>query len=151
MNFLGILNSPEGLKELNENFETMAPQCFYYEKDTEKSKEMSRVLKAAYLPFDEIDVRSFNALNNFFADSYIGYSVHRFVHMTSNYIDVFYYKFSYIGTFSIFNYPRDKPYGVHHVDDLQYPFSVDYMGTQADFMVDRMTKIWEHFAWNGYL
>lgn len=139
----------EGLKELNEKFETMGPQCFYYEKDTEKSKDMSRALRASYLPLDEIDVRSFNALNNLFGDSYIGYPVHRLVHFASNYTDVYYYKFSYVGTFSIFNYPHDKPYGVHHVDDLQYPFYVDYMGTQADFMVDRMTKIWEHFAWNG--
>lgn len=108
------------------------------------------------MPFETIDIRSFSALNNLFGDSLIGYPVHKLVHQLSNFTDVFYYKFSYVGRFTLFRYPAGgPPYGVHHVDDLQYVFDVDYIGPTImptdpeNFMVDRMTRIWEHFAWNG--
>lgn len=153
--FLVLLDHPTGLKELNDNFDKMAPQCFVYEQNSKKSEEISSALRNAYFPFDKIDVRSFSGLNNLYGDSYIGYSLHRFVHFASNLTDVFYYKFSYIGRFSIFNYPHNKPYGVHHVDDLQYPFFVDFLTPLIQptdpehFMVERMTRIWEHFALTG--
>jgi len=101
-------------------------------------------------------VRSISALNNLFGDSFIGYGVHRFVHLISSQTKVYYYKMSYTSRFSLFYYPSDKPYGVNHVDDLQYPFWVDFITPSLitpldpeDFMIERMTRVWEYFAWNG--
>lgn len=142
---------------LNDNFNELAPICFFYERNSSKSIEISETIRSAFLPLDTIDVRSFNGLNNLFGDSLIGYGIHRFIHLITNLTDVYYYKFSYIGRFSVFQYPHvGRPFGVHHADDLQYPFYVDFItptmiqpSDPENFMVERMTKIYEHFAATG--
>ncbi|CRK87283.1 CLUMA_CG001085, isoform A [Clunio marinus] len=150
-----IVESPTALNVLNENFYEFAPACFGYEANSEKSRRFSDALSKYYLPFSPIDVRSFGGLNQMISDGYIGWSVHRLVHLISDQVDVYYYKFSYVGRYSVFRYPRNQPYGIHHSDDIQYPFSVDYFGpyfTEDDpesFMVDRMSKIYESFATTG--
>lgn len=154
--FSGVLNS-NLVETMNNNFDSIAPICFRYESDTEKSKAFSKVLRNTYLPLETIDVRSFGGLAYLFGDSLIGYSVHRLVHLISNQTQVFYYKFSYVGRYSAFLYPHDKPYGTHHGDDTQYPFqdSTFRPGREItildpeSFMVDRMTKIFESFATTG--
>lgn len=150
-----MLQNPN-LKNFNEKFNEIAPYCFIYEHGTKKSTVISETLRSYYLPFEKIDNRSFNGLINLFSDGVIGYGIHRFVHLITNLTDVYYYNFSYNGRFSVFYYPHhDKPYGVHHVDDLQYAFYVDYVGLMIkpsdpeNFMVERMTKIYEHFALTG--
>lgn len=84
-------------------------------------------------------------------DGTIGYGIHRFVQRVRNYVDVYYYKFTYIGRFSLFQYPRDQPYGVHHVDDMQYLFGYSSitLNETENLMVERMTRIWEQFAKTG--
>ena len=62
--FLALLDNNLLLQRLNDDFEEIAPMLFLYERNTEKSKEISKKLREAYLPFDVIDRRSFNALNN---------------------------------------------------------------------------------------
>lgn len=98
------------MKELNENFNKMAPYCFFYKQNENKSDSISEALRKSFLPLETIDVRSFEGLNDLFGDGVIGFPVHKFVHLISNYTDVFYYKFSYIGRFG-YKYPHDKPYG----------------------------------------
>lgn len=104
---------------------------------------------------DKIDARSVSSLNRLSADGWIGYGVHRLVHYASVHVDVYYYKFSYIGRFSVFFYPRDKPYGTHHIDDVQYTIQADWISPvlqvsdPENFMVERMTRIWEQFALRG--
>lgn len=83
------------LKQLNENYDDVAPNCFVYSL-AKNPKSIGDILRKEYLPFDTIDARSFNHLNNFFADAVIGVGVHRFVHFISNLTDVYYYKFSFI-------------------------------------------------------
>lgn len=89
------------------------------------------------------------------SDGVIGYGSHRLVHLLSNFTDVYYYKFTYSGQSSVFNYPRNSPYGVTHADDIQYLFNTGYVAqminqTHPDFfMVERLTRIWEQFIWNG--
>jgi len=151
-----LLNNRESLKLLNENFTSIAPTCFFFNGTGNKTvDEVANILKNYYLPFEKIDKRAFNSMQLLIADGTIGYSVHRFVHYVSKFTDVYYYKFSFVGRFSIFNYPRDKPYGVHHIDDNQYLFYNFYLGpliTESDpenFIVERMTRIWEQFARNG--
>lgn len=86
----------------------------------------------------------------------IGYGSHRFVHFLSNYTNVYYYKLSYVGQRSVFNYPRDLPYGVSHTDDIyQFLFKTRYLNysiAEADrdnIIVERLTRIWEQFAYFG--
>lgn len=152
----GILSNKTSLEILNEQFEEVAPRCFFFEGNKVKtSKEIGRILKKFYLPYDEIDVRSFNSLNNLFGDGVIGNGVHRFVHYISNFTSVFYYKFSYLGRFSLFKYLDEKPYGVHHADDIQYLFNSNYIGPRINktdpenLLVERMTRIWSVFAATG--
>lgn len=140
----------------NENFDEIAPACFAFEANDYKSAaEIAQILRQSYLPFDKIDIRSFDNLAKLLGDGVIGYGVHKFVHYVSPIVDVFYYKFSYIGRWSLFLHPRDKPYGAHHVDDIQYVFGASFMGSTIRFTdpeniaVERMTRIWEQFAWTG--
>ncbi|XP_070498764.1 uncharacterized protein [Chironomus tepperi] len=153
---VSLLNDEESLKLLNGNFIEIGPTCFFFDGTNRKTvEEVAKILRNYYLPFEKIDKRAFNSLQLLTADATIGYSVHRFVHYVSKFTDVYYYKFSYSGRFSIFNYPRDKPYGVHHIDDNQYLFYNSYLGpiiTESDpenFIVERMTRIWEQFAKKG--
>lgn len=99
------------MNEFNVNFNQMAPRCFFYPYlDQPKSDIVSKALRKAFLPYKPIDIRSFNGLNYIFGDGIIGYPVHRFVQLVSNFTKVYYYKFSYIGRYG-YNYPHDKPYG----------------------------------------
>jgi len=81
--------------------------------------------------------------------------VHQFVNLVSEFTDVFYYKFSYVGDFSLFTYPRnDSIYGVQHGDDLHYviPYrAFDVIGGdhEDNFIVERLSRIYENFARNG--
>lgn len=154
--FLAVLYNPIATAYLNENWDSIAPICFYFEgNEFSSTEEMAATLRESYFPFDVIDIRSFNNLNNLFADSIISYGVHKFVHLVNTFIDVYYYKFSYVGQSSFFNFPRNRPYGVHHGDDVQYVFNLAFGGiaiplTHPDsFVVERMTRIWEQFAWTG--
>lgn len=96
---------------MNENFNKIAPTCFFYKKNVKNLDMISEALHKFYLPLDPIDVRSFNTLGNLYGDGVIGYPVHKFVHFISHFPDVYYYKFTYIGRYSMFNYPQRRPYG----------------------------------------
>lgn len=151
-----MLYFPNITTYLNEGWDEIAPTCFYFKgNEFTSTEEMSRTLRESYFPFDVIDIRSFNNLNNLFADSIISYGVHKFVHLINTFVDVYYYKFSYIGQLSFFHFPRYFPYGAHHGDDIQYVFNYVWegigipIGHPDSLLVERMTRIWEQFAWTG--
>lgn len=140
---------------LNDNFHEIAPCTFNYEQNTTRSFAFSDLLLKALLPLRPIDVRSFDALKKLFTDT-LTYRIHRLVHLITNHTDVFYYKFSYIGQRSLFLYPGNRPFGVTHADDLQYTFNAFRSGPTLilpgdpdEFMVERMTRIYESFALTG--
>lgn len=147
-----IFANSSSTARLNEDFVNIASQCFRFEANDHKTtEEIADILRKSYLPFDNIDIRSFDGLAKFLGDGTIGYGIHRFVNHVREFVDVYYYKFSYIGRFSFFTYPRNQPFGVHHVDDMQYIFN--YFSFQLNdtenLMVQRMTRIWEQFAKTG--
>lgn len=82
--------------------------------------------------------------------------MHRFVKLASRYTRVYYYQNSYVGRYSHTYYPKDKPYGTVHHDDLLYLFvapGVAPMFTAEDpenLTVERMTRFWTRFADKGY-
>lgn len=149
-----VLANEELLKQFNENFEEIAPICFSYERGTDLSKALSSAFRKFYFPLDTIDARSFSGFNFLFSEGIIGYGVHKFVHLVTNFTDVFYYKFTYLGRYSSFRYPSQLPYGVHHGDDGRYfvpGTSSNFIQPDEpeNFMVERMTRIFEQFASMG--
>lgn len=58
-----ILNSPEVTKMMNENFEELAPICFMYERDTSKSKEISKGLRDNFINSTLLTNATFAGLN----------------------------------------------------------------------------------------
>jgi acetylcholinesterase len=146
-----VLENVDLMKKLNENFDEIAPICFSYD----ANEEFSAAMRKLYFPFDKIDARSFNGLNNFFSDGIIGYGAHNFVRLISKFTPVYYYKFSFIGRSGFFKYPGDKPYGVHHGDDGMYLLPYPFLGPMIqpedpeNFMVERMTRIFSQFALTG--
>lgn len=103
------------LKLWNENFAEMVSHYFFYSNGRD-IREVEEVVRKAYLPYDTIDVRSFNNLGQLLGDGIGGIGVHQFILFYSNFTDIYFYKFHYDGRY----YPRNHPYGVHHVDDLLY-------------------------------
>ncbi|KAJ6641288.1 Carboxylesterase 1C [Pseudolycoriella hygida] len=149
-----ILNSPLFMKELNDIFEDVAPRCFNYEEGTNISKAMSKHFRETYFPYEIIDDRSFEDLSNLFSDSIFGYPTHLFVNFASKFIDVYYYKFSYVGSHSLFLHPRNSPYSVAHGDDIHYlvpwmMFPIVGTDNPDNFLVERLLSIYENFAKNG--
>lgn len=139
--------------ELNERFEDVAPECFRYEEGTERSKAMSKSFRKNYFPYDVINARAFEDLNHLFSDSSMGYATHNLVNLASKFVNVYYYKFSYVGSFSLFNYPHDAPYSVSHGDDIHYlvpwAFPIIEVDNPDNFIVERLLRIFENFANNG--
>lgn len=58
-----ILDNLEMTKTLNENFEELAPICFMYERDTPRSKEISKALRDNFINSTELTNSSFAGLN----------------------------------------------------------------------------------------
>lgn len=142
------------MNDLNANFADLAPKCFLYEQETEKSSAMSKSFRENYFPYEMIDSRSFEDLNHLFSDSIMGYPTHLFVNSASKFIDVYYYRFSYIGSFSLFNHPRNEPYSVAHGDDIHYLVPWTFLpaidvNDPDNFIVERLLSIYENFARNG--
>ncbi|KAG5680864.1 hypothetical protein PVAND_010345 [Polypedilum vanderplanki] len=136
---------------MNENLPSVVYHCFNLD---HQPKDVTD-LRTIYFGHNKIDQRVFNGLGNFFSDGTIGHGSHKLVQMISNYIDVYYYKFTYIGRYSVFNYPREKPFGMSHADDIQYVLNTWYVGEDINItdpenlMIERMTRIWAQFAWTG--
>ena len=150
-----VMNNPSLLKEFNENFEEVAPICFFYESGTNMSKALSKKFREFYFPHPVIDERSFSGFNHLFSEGIIGYGAHKFAQLVSIYTNVYYYKFSFLGRFSTFRFPRSQPFGVMHGDDRMYVTpsgNVDArigLEDPENLIVERLTRIYEQFALNG--
>ncbi|KAJ8686630.1 hypothetical protein QAD02_022424 [Eretmocerus hayati] len=144
-------------KDLNDEWERLAPINFLYERDTERSKVISRRLNEYYLKGKPVSIENSEGLAHLFADGVIGYSVHRLVNAVASASDkpVYYYNFTYQGPYSHVTWNNTKkPYGVVHHDDLLYIFRVsffpDFEKDSPDMKtVERMTSIWANFAKTG--
>lgn len=90
----------------NKDFEKLAPIHLLYERNTEKSRLISRKLKEKYLNNQSLvfpdSVEKFGQL---YSDGVIGYSFHRFLDMVSKHTLVFSYLFTYKGRYSHFINP----------------------------------------------
>lgn len=153
---IAILNDPKHLAEMNDKFNEIAPICFQYERNTNRSHEITARLKKEFLnDTAKIDESSLPGLINLFGDGLIGFGVHRFVKLVSPFVRTFYYKNSYVGRYSHLYYPADKPYGAVHHDDLLYFFVGPFIAPMfkvsdpENLQVERMTRMWSSFAYRG--
>ncbi|XP_053684403.1 juvenile hormone esterase-like [Sabethes cyaneus] len=143
--------------ELDSSFDTLAPILFLYERHTEESKNRSQLLRKKFLGNETLSLnKSLTGLNYLFADSLIGFAVHRFVQLASRYTTVYQYKFSYVGRYSFLYYPNDTtPYGAVHHDDLLYLLSIPsrapiFNVTDPEHpIVERLTGMWSAFTKTG--
>ncbi|XP_055377342.1 juvenile hormone esterase [Condylostylus longicornis] len=153
---IAILQNETLRREMDEKFDDLAPICFLYERHTPRSNLISKRIRKKYLGGGLLHPeRSLEGLSQLYADSLIGFGVHRFVRLTARLTRVFYYQFSYTGRFSHLYYPEDKPYGAVHHDDLMYLFtqpSITSMFADDDpeyRMMQKMTRMWANFAYKG--
>lgn len=156
-----IVNNETLLNPLNEKWEEIAPIIFLYERTGDHSKTVSKALKKFYFEDKPVDKSLLSNLGQLFADSTVGFGVHRAVKLISekNNASTYYYKFSFQGRYSHFYAPDSngtKPYGVVHHDDLIYLFYISKLfpyfkdNTMKEVeMVNKLTILYANFAKYG--
>ncbi|XP_055917775.1 venom carboxylesterase-6-like [Eupeodes corollae] len=151
-----MLEDKELTRKFNSEWEIQAPIILKYERNTQKSKYISTVLKSEYLKNQTLssDI-PFEPFGKLFSDAIIGFPVHRFAHLAARYVPVYYYRYSYRGRFSDFLYPGDTAYGSVHHDDLWYLLHNSFISPiyskidPEDKTVERLTRIVAQFATTG--
>ncbi|KAF2888198.1 hypothetical protein ILUMI_17975, partial [Ignelater luminosus] len=145
-------------KEMDEDFERVAPIAFIYERDTENSKHISRELRKFYLGDRPLDNSSIPGLAKLYAEGVTGFGVNRGVKLLAAKNDkpVYYFRFNFPGRYSHFYLPGTMtPYGVVHHDELIYLFYISpvfprFNTTSPEYvMVKKLTTIFANFARTG--
>ncbi|KAJ8927313.1 hypothetical protein NQ314_020227 [Rhamnusium bicolor] len=111
-----VVNNETLTKEINSNFDKIAPIAFLYDRDTDHSKTISESFRSFYLHDKPVDKSQLAPLAQLYADSTVGFAVNRAAKLIAEHSNasVFYYKFSYQGRFSHFYTPESNnssPYG----------------------------------------
>ncbi|CAH1107847.1 unnamed protein product [Psylliodes chrysocephalus] len=156
-----ILKNRTLTKELNDDFEKIAPVLFLYERNTNFSKRVSRKIKNVYFHDRPIDWSQETNFKELYEDAVVGFQMHRAAKLISEYnkYPVYYYKFTYPGRYS-FAYKDGTnntiPYGVVHHDDLIYLFYNSKLfplfkehGPKEIEMVEKLTMLYANFARTG--
>ncbi|CAG9854610.1 unnamed protein product [Phyllotreta striolata] len=158
---LNILKNKTLTKEMNDDFERVAPISFVYERNTEFSKNISRAIKKFYFNDRPIDWSQEQALKNVYEDAIVGFQMHRAARLISEFNEspVYYYKFSYPGRYShLYKSGSNNtiPYGVVHHDDLIYLFYISVLfprfkecSPKEVEMVTKLTTLYANFAKTG--
>ncbi|XP_043269312.1 uncharacterized protein [Venturia canescens] len=144
-------------RDLDQNWENIAPISFQYERNTPRSKRISQELRDYYFKGQSISLETVQGHAHCYADSIVGFPMHRLVHLVAGVSKkpVYYYRFIYEGRYSLAKWPNTQdPYGVVHHDDLQYLF---YMSILHYFepdapetpIVEKMTAMWANFVKTG--
>ncbi|KAB0794136.1 hypothetical protein PPYR_13756 [Photinus pyralis] len=152
-----LLDNATWLREMDENFEKIAPIEFIYETDTENSKHISRELRKFYLGDGPLTEKSLPQIGKLYADGVIGFGVNRAAKLLAakNSEPTYYYKFSYEGRYSFHYKPNTTtPEGVVHHDDLQYIFYISRFPrlkpSDPEYKtVQKMTSMLKNFAVTG--
>jgi Carboxylesterase family len=142
---------------LNEHFDYAAPKCFFYWGDEEKTHKMSQTLRHKFVPAEKIEAESSSTgIGLLISDGHVGFPIHKFVQLVTNYTDVYYYIMMSENLNTkvccIFKFSSNSVLGYSHGGDLSTlscyaPYSETY---RHNFMMDRMIRIFESFAATGY-
>uniref|UniRef100_A0A1Y1JWV6 Carboxylic ester hydrolase n=1 Tax=Photinus pyralis TaxID=7054 RepID=A0A1Y1JWV6_PHOPY len=154
---LGLVNNPELLKTMDEEFDRVAPIAFIYERNTTRSKTVSRKLREEFLGLEPLSQSSVQGVGHLYADGIGGFGINRGIKALAakNTECTYYYRFSYQGRFSYFYLPNTTtPYGVVHHDDLLYliyseRFPKLNTSDPEYAMVRKLTTLHTNFAYTG--
>ncbi|XP_022903448.2 esterase FE4-like isoform X1 [Onthophagus taurus] len=154
-----VVNNQTALKEFDENYKTIWPIIFGYERDSQFSLNVSEGLRKFYFPGNEIDESKRQGIADLYADSIIGFGSNRGAKLLTQHLNskVYYYQFSYEGEHSFFYIPGTNdtiPYGASHHDDLFYLFYISlrtpmFTEEPESKIVDNLTTIWGNFIKTG--
>ncbi|XP_049800943.1 esterase E4-like [Schistocerca nitens] len=141
-------------ENMSENYETVFPIAFVYERGTPHSLEVSRELRKFYLQDKPITNDSEIALGQAYSDALIIFPTDRAAKIVAQLSSapVYYYHFTYAGRYSwLYSPGTQTPYGVSHHDDLIYLFYIsarfpEFIKTDPEYTtLKRMTKMWTNF------
>ncbi|KAB0794135.1 hypothetical protein PPYR_13755 [Photinus pyralis] len=154
---LGVVGNPDLLRVMDEEFDRVAPIAFIYERNTTRSKAISKRLREEFLRSGPLTQSSLKGLGYLYADSLVGFGVNRGIKLLAakNTECTYYYRFSYPGRYSHFYWPNTTtPYGVVHHDDLIYLFYSEIFPklntSDPEYaMVRKLTTLQTNFAYTG--
>ncbi|XP_055851924.1 esterase FE4-like [Episyrphus balteatus] len=135
--------------DISLNFDKYAPDIFQHNFDSSKSLQ---TLRKFYLGNRTINDQKLEHFGEIFADSLIGHGVHRLVDLARKFIDVYYYRFDYVGRYGAYIDAEGSPRGASHADELLYLTNVEtnFSPEDPDWpMVERMVGIISSFAQMG--
>lgn len=158
---------------MNYNFQGYVPEFLTIDPNSENLDTISNQLYNFYVgPNDMITTQNlFDTFGLMYSDGVISHGVHRLVELTRKDMEVYFYRFDYLGQYSILVGPDGKPFGkyicliqveitftitaVMHVDELLYLFndnSVAPIFKKNDpevAIMNQMTDYWSSFARDG--
>ncbi|KAM3957232.1 integument esterase 1 [Aphomia sociella] len=155
-----VLRNQTIIDSMNSEWNRLAPIAFLLPKDKTAIPSANR-LRQAYLDGQQLANDTFTAdgLGKLYADSLIGFGVHRMANLMCRHSPhkVYLYEFAYTGNHSYYEDPvTGKPIIAAHHDDLIYLFSltvsfpdISVGDTTDSLMVDRMTAMYYNFAIHG--
>nr|XP_023018088.1 venom carboxylesterase-6-like [Leptinotarsa decemlineata] len=145
-------------REINNDFEKIAPIAFLYERNTTRSREVSRAIRKFYLRDMPVNESQLDNLAKLYTDAIMGLQVNRAAKLVSKYgtMPVYYYCFTFQGRYSHFYLPGTNtvPGGVVHHDDLIYMYYIQVLfprfGEESPLpeidMVEKLTTLHANFA-----
>nr|CAH7758728.1 unnamed protein product [Callosobruchus chinensis] len=157
-----VVNNETLTKEMNEDWDRIAPIAFIYERGTNQSLKVSRAIRKFYLNDKPVSKSNREALGKIYTDSIETFPINRAVKLMAQYNSkpVYYYRFSFQGRYSHFYLPGTNntvPYGVVHHDDLIYLFYIQKVFPKFNAtsprpeidMVEKLTTLHTNFAKTG--
>lgn len=150
-----IIQNETLLYEFDKKFQWIAPICLSYESNTNRSIKISQTLRNRTFVNNEINGESFHEIHTLFSEGVINYGVYRTIQLFSLQTDlnVYVYKFSYVGRYSHLYYPNPNiSFGAVHADDLFYLFvqkdkAPPYNNTDPEWeFVQKYTRMIVNFA-----
>nr|XP_023020743.1 esterase E4-like [Leptinotarsa decemlineata] len=159
-NALLDINNASLTRELNEEFERVAPIVFLYERNTSRSRYISRYVKSFYFHDKPIDRSQVENLTRAYSDPIVGFFNNRAAKLIARCgrKPVYYYCFTFQGRYSNLYLPKpDNISWVVHLDDLMYLlydsvnfplFGKDSPKPEVD-MVEKLTTMYANFARTG--
>lgn len=88
------------LDKINNNFEEIAPDLFFYNPNASNAAQISRSLKEKYLNNQPITDENSRDLGKIFSDSIVNYAVHRTVSLVRKFTDIYYFVFDIANSFT---------------------------------------------------
>ncbi|XP_076396750.1 uncharacterized protein LOC100876166 [Megachile rotundata] len=144
-------------REMNDNWDRIAPISFMYERDTPRSANITKELRRFYFNNKPIDSANRDGLAHIYADSVIIFPMYRGAKWIAENSrePVYFYESTYQGRYSFTMWNATTPYGVVHQDDLQYLFFMKALfpfidkTAPEDPIVELYTTLWSSFVKSG--